>query len=562
MAMKEKIILTLILLLAGFLRLYHLDKVPPGFHIDEVIVGYNAYSLMETGRDENGNLSPLYIDSFGDFPPAGYFYLTIPSIRIFGLNEFAVRFPHAVFGILTVLLLFLLAEKIFHNRFISFLSVFLLAISPWHIMMTRATSEVSSGLFVIMSGAYLFLIGSERSKIRYLILSLILFFLSFHIYPAARVIVPILAIVLALLNWPKLKTTRYRVAVFSFLAICILSALLVILVGPGRGRFNQVGILSQAGVQLRLNEQIREERPGTNALLLRLFHNKLINYSLETLSNYGKHFSFDFLFIKGGLPIRYVVPEAGLLYLVELPFLLFGIYYIFRNKNKLFLLPVFWLLIGPIATSLTFEDVPNVRRSFFMLPAFQLITAYGFYVVLEITRKRKFLKNLLISFSALVLLFNFLYFTHQYFVHQRVYRPWYRNYGFKELVLAMNNLSPNYQKIVLTKDPNDPYIYILFYNKYDPRIYHQYAPLRSKNEWGFEKYVFSPAKCPSQLKEEALKEEKILFVDKGECETEPYAHVLKTIYREDNTPAFQLVGVDKNLATEFFKKQEQLKSQN
>src|SRR3990172_600006 len=140
----KKIILILIILLAAFLRLYQLEKVPPGFHIDEVTVGYNAYSLMETGRDENGNFLPLYIDSFGDFRPAGYFYLTIPAIKFLGLTEFAVRFSSALFGVLTVILLFFLAEKIFKNRFVAFLSAFLLAVSPWHVIVTRATSESSA----------------------------------------------------------------------------------------------------------------------------------------------------------------------------------------------------------------------------------------------------------------------------------------------------------------------------------------------------------------------------------------------------------------------------------
>lgn len=558
---KLSLILVLIFSLAAFLRLFQLDNVPPGFHIDEVSVGYNAYSLLQTGRDENGNLLPFYIDSFGDFRPAGYFYLTAPFIKVFGLNDFAARFPAALFGVLTVILLFFLTEKIFKNRFVAFLSAFLLAISPWHIIVTRATSESSVAIFLVTLGAYLFLVGTEKKNLWYFFFTFSAFFISFYFYHTPRIFVPLLLVGLLVLSWQKLESRKIKKATLTLAAMGFVVSTLVILLGSGVSRFNQVSIFGHPGVQLRLEEQIREEFPGTNTLLVRAFHNKLVNYGLETLSNYGKHFSSDFLFVKGGLPIRYAVPETGLLYLFELPFFLLALLLIFREKDKLFLLPFWWLLSGPVAASLTFEDIPNVQRAFFMLPSFQILTAYGFWKTLKITDKNALAKSLLIFITVAILIFNSGYFLHQYFIHQRVYRPWHRNYGFKELISAINELSPNYQKIVLTKEPNDPYIYIFFYNRYDPQVAQKYTALRSKDEWGFENYIFSSNKCPSSVKEETLREEKILFVDKGECETMPYANILKTIYREDKTPAFQIAEVDKNLAREYFKKQERLRAE-
>lgn len=556
--MKNKwLILIFITILASFLRLYQLDKVPPGFHIDEVTVGYNAYSILETGRDENGNFLPVYIDSFGDFRPAGYFYLTMPAIKFLGLTEFAVRFPSALFGVLTVILLFFLTENIFKNRFIAFLSAFLLAISPWHIIITRATSETSVAIFLVTLGTYLFFVGTEKKKLWYFFFTFLAFFTSFYFYHTPRIFVPLLFIGLLILTWSKMGSRGLRQGTLFFLTICIGASLLLFLSGSGKSRFNQVSIFAHPGVQLRLDEQIREEFSGTNTILVRVFHNKLVNFGLEVLSNYGKHFSFDFLFTKGGLPIRYVVPEAGLLYLFELPFLLLAVLFIFREKDRLSLLPVWWLLVGPVAASLTFEDIPNVQRASFMLPSLQMLTAYGFYTAWK-KGKGKNYRGVLVGWISLILFFSVFYFLHQYFIHQRAYRPWYRNYGFKELITEINKLSPAYQKIILTREPNDPYIYIFFYNQYNPQIAQKYLHSRSKEEWGFESYVFSPHKCPSQIKEKALDEGKNLFIDKGECKTMSYARILKTISREDKTPAFQILEVDKNLAEDYFKKQEQL----
>ncbi|MBU1127337.1 hypothetical protein KKF11_03250, partial [Patescibacteria group bacterium] len=69
MKKKEKILLVLILLLAAALRLWGLNHYPVGLNADEAAIGYNAYSLIETGLDEHGNAWPIHFKSFGDYKP-------------------------------------------------------------------------------------------------------------------------------------------------------------------------------------------------------------------------------------------------------------------------------------------------------------------------------------------------------------------------------------------------------------------------------------------------------------------------------------------------------------
>ena len=52
MSKKKWIILFLILILGVFLRFWKLGQTPKGFYLDEAALGYNAYSIMETGKDE------------------------------------------------------------------------------------------------------------------------------------------------------------------------------------------------------------------------------------------------------------------------------------------------------------------------------------------------------------------------------------------------------------------------------------------------------------------------------------------------------------------------------
>ena len=97
------IFISSIFLLATILRLWQLGTVPVSPDWDEAAIGYNAYSLLSTGKDEFGKTFPLVFRSFNDYKPPLYIYLTMPSIAIFGLNTWSVRLPSALMGILAVI---------------------------------------------------------------------------------------------------------------------------------------------------------------------------------------------------------------------------------------------------------------------------------------------------------------------------------------------------------------------------------------------------------------------------------------------------------------------------
>src|SRR3990170_1032555 len=136
----KKIILIAIVLLAAVLRFWQLDSYP-ALNADEAAVGYNAYSLIQTGKDEHGNTWPVHFQSFNDYKPGLYFYLVLPFVKILGLNEWAVRIPNAALGTLTVLAIYLLIKELKIGNSLDFknlklgieeIGAFMLAISPWH----------------------------------------------------------------------------------------------------------------------------------------------------------------------------------------------------------------------------------------------------------------------------------------------------------------------------------------------------------------------------------------------------------------------------------------------
>ncbi len=555
--MKTKIFLVLIILAAFFLRFYQLGQVPTSLHADEAVFGYNAYSFLETGRDEFGHFPSLVLEAFGDFRPALYTYLTIPTVAVWGLTEYAVRFPSAVFSLLTVVLLYFLTQKITKNKEISLYSTFLLAFSFWHLDLSREASEKVVALFLVLLGLFFFLLFNEKTKKRDLFLAFLCWFLSIHFYYAPRFFLP-LFLLLIFFFFRKSLFKKGRIFPISLALILLASIFYFSFFFKGSAvRFEQLNIFTHPEVRLILEEQIREEPAGTNPLVVRFFHNKVTNYSLGILRKYGEYFTLDYLILDGGQPPRVAIPNVGLLSLVELPFLLSGIYFLFKEKKNWAYFLFCWIVIAPLPAAFTVDETPNVYRSLAMLPALNITTAFGFFKIknLVVKIKRKALLPFLLLIGGLFFL-NFLYYSHQYYIHQRFHRPWHRQYGYKQLITSVTQLYPDYEKILVTKGHGAPYIFFLFYQKYDPAHYQSLGSPRDPDYGGFDKYIFIPRDCPSQEKENALQEEKTLFIDRGECEERPYAQVLETIYREDKTPAFHLVDIDKDLAADYFRSEE------
>ena len=85
---NRKIFFIIIAVLAFVLRFYKLGYVPLSLSWDEVSLGYNAYSILTTGRDEHGKWYPLVaFEAYGDYKPPLYIYATVPFVALFGLND-------------------------------------------------------------------------------------------------------------------------------------------------------------------------------------------------------------------------------------------------------------------------------------------------------------------------------------------------------------------------------------------------------------------------------------------------------------------------------------------
>lgn len=543
--LKTWLILAIILLFAAFIRLYDLGSVPLGFHIDEASLGYNAYSLSLTGKDENNNSLPLYIDMFGDNRPSGYHYLTVLPIKFLGLNEFATRLLGALFGIFMILPIYFLSQLLFKNKKVSLLAAFLVALAPWSIVLSRASSETIVSLFWIISGFALIIAGLEKRSPIYFFAGAISLSLSFFFYHTPRVFVPLLFlcfIIFLFPVWSKFSKNVKVSLVVSFIIVSLISFALVFLIKGGTGRFSQVNIFNSPGTQLILEEQIREDGNSVSQFTTRYMHNKITNYSLAFASNYLEYFSGQFLFIQGGLPNWYNVPGMGLLYLVELPFIIAGIFYLLFSKDIFHKLPLVWLLISPVVAAITIDDIPNLQRAIVMFPIFGLIAAFG---IVKITEKYsgKFSK-VIIAVLAVFLLYNVSYFLHQYFIQSQVHRNWYRYEGFDKLIKIVRDNYSSSDEIIISKSFGGIYPLVLFYMQYDPAQYQKEGSPKDKPGKGFGKFYFANSECPSYNLDPSIPIAKnTIIIDNGNCKDYKGLNLLKhtNLYRKDGTRAFRII---------------------
>src|SRR4030043_723244 len=97
------ILFTLVFLVGFYLRVHDLTQSPPGFYLDEASIGYNAYSILKTGKDEYGVVWPLFFRAFGEYKNPLFIYALVPLIAINGLSIETIRLGAVVWGSLGVL---------------------------------------------------------------------------------------------------------------------------------------------------------------------------------------------------------------------------------------------------------------------------------------------------------------------------------------------------------------------------------------------------------------------------------------------------------------------------
>lgn len=469
--MNRKVILALffIVIMAFFLRFYKVTEIPPALNWDETSIGYNAYSILKTGKDEWGQSFPIHFKAYGEYKLPVQIYASIPGIYLFGLNELGVRITPVLYGTLTVLVMFFLGRALFQSEVAGLVATFLLGISPWHIQLTRASFESSLATLWISLGIWFFIRGFKNQK--WFIVSAIPFALSVFTYNSARIFTPLFLFVALIIYRKKLSESKKAVLI-SFLVFIVLMIPLApfLLSGERSARYKLVSITDDPGLIPRINEN-----RGHSSLpqpLPKLIHNKITYVSFYFTRNYLAHFTPQFLFISGAPHKQHHVQNMGELYYFQAPFLLLGLYALFRLKNPFKGVLLSWVLLAFIPVAVTNDSIPHALRTLIAAPFYQLVCGLG--VVFSLKWFRKFSSSWKITsvvILILVITVSFAYYLYNYYlIYPIAYsRDW--QYGYKQVVDYIGKHKDEYDEIVFTRHYGEPHMFTLFYLNYDPAKY-------------------------------------------------------------------------------------------
>lgn len=535
------ITISLITLLGGFLRFYKITVNPPSLTGDEISFGYSAYSVLKTGRDEYGKFLPLVFKSVGDYKNPLPAYLMIPSIKLFGLTDFAVRFPNALIGTISIPVFFIFLLDIFKKKKVAVLGSLMLSVSAWHIFYSRFAYETLTASLFVLLGIWFF-IKMLDGKLIWAFLSAFFFTLTMYTAFAPRLFIPIFLVCALIINLPKLKKDWRKAGVF--ISTCLILGLPMLYITLFQG----------AGTRLQM-VLISNDIEFSRYVLLKYFNSigDLPLLFFFWAKRYLSYFDPSFIFFNG---LDATIPSSiglGMLYVFEIPFFIAGIVAFIKNKIPHKSLFVIWGLAGILPDSLT-NNLKHTGRLLHLFPVLILLSALGAIELYNLFTKigKTYLKMIVASVSSLIVLAVLI---HAFLIVSTDFpRDKGESFdeGWREAVQYVKANQDKYKEIVFdpargVSAPNmisNPFLYVLFYMKYDPHIYQTEEKVTSmpsyESYYKFGKYVFRHIDWQQDKSEIG-----VLFVGSPwslpEKDLEP-GELIKKIYLTSGDAAFFIVS--------------------
>ncbi len=470
----QKLLALLIILLTISLRFIGISKAPPQLGNDEVSIAWDAYSLLHTLRDEHNNFLPLSFESHGTYKAPMAIYLAVVPTWIFGNNDFSPRLPSMILGTLTVVLVGLVAYELTRNASLSLISSLMLAISPAHIIASRAAQETNIALFFVVLGVYLFYRSLRNKNIIYILGACLSFAASVYSYHTEWIFTPLLIATLGLVNFKQcFKKPIYYVSAIVF----------VLLVLPIF--WNSI---SSAGPNARQNTELITHAPNVKDALndpaFPTWQKAQVVFK-AVIGSYSSYVSPQYLFFDGYKLLSERDPYTIGLFLS--PFAICFAVGLFINKSRFLLL---WALLGPIVPAITLGDHNNYRNLVTIAP-YAIIIAIGLVEICGLCKRIRF--GQLIPLGAITI--SCFYFLVIYFYHLPYESGESYQAGYKEVAEFIGTHYEKYQRIIVDPRFGDfnkydgvPHLYLPYYTYINPNK--MLTRVANKNGLFVDKYEF------------------------------------------------------------------------
>ena len=487
--MSKHIKILLVLLILGGalgLRLVALDKSPLAINWDEASLGYNAYSLALTGKDEHGKSWPLSLKSFGDYKPSLYSILSVPVVKIFGLNQRSVKYISVIAGVMSLVALWLCLRIWIKSEWQQILIMTMISFEPWRLHFSRTALETNLSAMLFGFGTF-FLLFSKKYKTNLMIVfSFVFFALSAYSYHSARVAVPVLLFLFYAdpLSWFQKRKQSFNLKWLGAIFVWLLLMLPILMESNSQGavaRFNQENIVSKLFPFVS-----REIYNGDLESTLRVnpgyyFAGTIVGHLASYISpvNYSTNI---FPWIKDS--VQYT-PEFNFYGLIEIFFLVIGMGVLMTNVSKFeYRFLIYWLVAAVAPAVVTWNWFHGLRIANGMM-ALEIIMALGLgYFIKSMPSKFAWMAG--VTFGVLLLWqLVFVINNELVFANTENYSA-YQPGGFKEGALIIKDIMDSYDQIIVESPYEQSYIFFLFYLNYPPQKFQTLT--RTNND--FDKFVF------------------------------------------------------------------------
>ena len=497
--------LIVVALIAGIvLRVVRLDQVPPALSQDEACEGYDAYSILLTGRDHHGNFMPLAMQGFNDFRMPLFQYSLVPLVAAFGLKPAVVRLGAALWGSVDLVALTVLAGLMMGWPGAAAAALFG-ALSPWHLTFSRHGQEFTSASATITLGMLCFFLWLRRSRNLWLMLSAGFFGLSLYSYATTKAFLPLLLALLIVLYRSELKTVRLKVlaGAAAIMMLFALPQVVLLLLHPAemQAEFEHLSLFRIIAV-------------CTGCDPAKAAGHTLFDQLTAFASSYLSYFTPSFLFTVGDRGDHWTMihpPGFGQLLPEQAPLILLALGAMLSDRRRrTVLLLVGWLIVAAVPAALTVPlgasypeatalPTPHVMFNYSFIPTpptpslllahpdsrhdalamvpWILLSALGFMLLLEWTSRWPIVKASAAALIFVGAIFHGAQFVRYYFRDFPTVAAPYLQYGIEQVLAAVDKLDDGHQPIVITPRINQPYIYVLFFKRYPPAMFQQ-GPVR------------------------------------------------------------------------------------
>jgi len=524
--MKTKLLFLFLFLVSFGLRFINLNSFPGSLNWDEASHGYNAYSILKTGKDEWGSTIPLIFRAFGDYKLPVYIYSSIPFIAIFGLNIISIRLVSVLAGSFLPFIIFLIVKKIVpKQKYVAIIALLITIFSPSTIFLSRIALEANLFLLLFFISIY-FLIEKKYA------LSSFFYGICLLNYNSSRVILPFYLILLLILIIKEKYSLKKNIFKFLFFFLTIFIFAFQTFQSSGQARYKWVTLIDEGAIN-QINE-LRSKYP-------RFLINKITFFTYSATKNYIAHFNPNYLFFNGGSNYQFSLPNFYLISPIFLPFLILGLYKLFTSIRKRnfsnFLIILFCLLVAPIPYAIT-RDAPHVLRSIVFIPSVIIIISLSF------SNLKKKYSIISFIFVVLTLLFSQIQFWPKYKTYSINYSSAWQ-YGYKEAVDYVKGNYNNYDQVIFTKKYGEAHEFVLFYWPWNPTSYQN----DSQKNWDYHANwywvnAFDKIKFVNdwEIKENTqnINQKTLLITSPGNYNKDNIK-LLKTIYFLDQKPAFDIL---------------------